>query len=117
LEQEARKSHRWGLVIAVLTVLVPLLCVGACAMHDEILASNFASVAVGMQRNEVVGVLGTPRYTQACTLPGPFRPSERQDCAETYVYPSWVQPFVPSVWVVWFDGKGIAIEKYHFVSW
>jgi hypothetical protein len=110
------KSFRRGRVIAVLMVLVPLLCVGACEMHDETLTSNFARVAVGMQRNEVVGILGTPRYTQACTLPGPFRPWKRPDCVETYVYPSWGQPLVPSVWVVWFDGEGIAIEKYRFVS-
>jgi hypothetical protein len=69
-----------------------------------------------MQRIGVVGTLGTPRYAQACTLPGPFQPW-KPDGAETDVYPSWGQPFIPSAWVVWFDAQGIAIGKYRFVSW
>jgi hypothetical protein len=117
LKQKVQKNPSRGQLIAALAVLLPLCYIGTFEIHDEILASNFARVSVGMQRIEVVGILGTLRYAQACTPPGPFKPWKQPGCAETYVYPSWGQPFIPSVWVVWFDAQGIAIGKYRFVSW
>jgi len=83
LKQKVQKNPSRGQLIAALAVLLPLCYIGTFEIHDEILASNFARVSVGMQRIEVVGILGTLRYAQACTLPGPFKPWKQPDCAET----------------------------------
>lgn len=103
--------------ITGIIMLVPASYVGSCTIRDDRLAAHFEHVTIGMQRSEVIHVLGTPRYTQDCASPGPFKPQQRPDYAEAYVYPSWGQPLLPAVWVVWFNAKGVAIDKYNFVSW
>ena len=70
-----------------------------------------------MSNIEVVGILGRPHNILECTAPGPFKPWQRPDCVETYLYPSWGQPIVPEMWAVWFNASGTAIDKYRFVSW
>jgi hypothetical protein len=107
----------WGWVSVGLFGLLPPSCIGSCAIHDDLLASHFERVAVGMQRNDVVNVLGSPRSILDCAAPGPFKPWERPDCAETYLYPSWGMPILPAMWVVWFDASGVVTDKYRFVSW
>jgi hypothetical protein len=104
---------RWPLVVG-LFVLTPV--VGAVAVHDCVLATRFARLSFGMYRQNVVEVMGTPRFDKDCDAAGPFK-GWLPHCAEVYVYSSWGQPLVPSAWVVWFDGEGKAIGKYRFVSW
>lgn len=114
-EYGTRKIRR-GWLTAITAALVLVTCISSCTIHNALLVADFEHVTVGMQRQAVTRVLGVPRYTRHCAAPGPFRPWQRPDCVETYVYPSWGQPFLPSVWVVWFDGEG-TIGKYRFVSW
>lgn len=97
-------------------LLLPPLCVGSCKIHDELIASRFERVAVGMRHAEVVSVMGAPANVQNCATPGPFRPDKwtLPDCAETYLYPSW-GPL--DMWSVWFNANGTVIDKYHFFGW
>jgi len=97
--------------------LLPPACVGSCVIHDNRLAWDFERVEVGMRRDEVIGVLGTPREILDCKAPGPFQPWRRRDCAETYLYPTWAAPILPSMWAVWLNDRGTVIGKYRFVSW
>jgi hypothetical protein len=103
--------------IVLLALLLPAIGVGSCVAHDKRVASDFQLVAVGMSRAQVVDLLGRPRSEIDCNAAGPFKPWQRPDCAEAYLYPSWGQPLIPGEWVVWFDNTDKAIDKYHFVSW
>jgi hypothetical protein len=105
-----------GWMIVGLVLLLPPSCIEGCAIHDRLLAANFERVAVGMPRDEVISVLGPPRDTVDCTAPGPFKPWQRPDCAETYLYPSWGAPIIPEMWAVWFNASGSVIDKDRFVS-
>lgn len=108
------KLRRW--LIVGLVLLTPPMSVGACALHDDLLAARFEHISPGMTRNEVVSILGAPREIIDCSAPGPFK-SRLPNCVETYLYPSWGAPLVPSMWTVRFDADGVAIDKYRFVSW
>jgi hypothetical protein len=106
----------WGWVGLGLA-LTPPLYIASCTIHDNRVASDFERVTTGMGSTQVITILGSPRSILNCNSPGPFRLRDRPDCAETYVYPSWGAPIIPEAWVVWFDAHGVAIDKYHFVSW
>jgi hypothetical protein len=108
------KGRNWFIV--GLVILLPIACVGSCAIHDNLLESHFEMVTPGMQQQEVQTILGAPRLIQNCT-DSEFKPSTRPDCQEVYIYPSWGVPLLPSVWVVWFNADQKAIDKYRFVSW
>lgn len=109
------RARSW-LIVGGLTALPPA-CVGSCTLHDELLASRFETITTGMERAEVIKVLGQPHTIEDCAAPGPFKPWHRQDCVESYLYPSWGVPLLPSVWVVWLNDQGTVIDKYRFVSW
>jgi hypothetical protein len=68
-----------------------------------------------MPQSEVVRIVGSPRSILKCAEP--FTPWKRPDCAVAYLYPSWGAPFLPSMWVVWFNSAGVVIDKFRFVSW
>ena len=99
----------------LLLVLAPPSGVAACTIHDNMLASNFHRVNVGMQERQVLSVLGTPHTIGHCEAP--FQPWRRPDCAKSYLYPSWGEPLLPITWIVWFDASGTAIDKARFESW
>src|SRR6185312_1463020 len=99
----------------LLLVLAPPSGVAACTIHDNMLASNFHRVNVGMQERQVLSVLGTPHTIGRCEAP--FQPWRRPDCAKSYLYPSWGEPLLPITWIVWFDASGTAIDKARFESW
>jgi hypothetical protein len=114
LKGYAVKGRSW--LIVGLIVLLPPACVGSCVIHDNLLASNFEQIAPGMQRQEVEAILGKPRSIEDCAQTA-FKPWQRPDCRDAYLYPSWGIPLTPSMWVVWLNADGTVINKYRFVSW
>lgn len=109
-------QHQFRWLIVGLVVLIPLAGVGSCAIHDELLASRFEQITPGMRLPEVEAILGTPRGIEDCAHTE-FKPWQRPDCRDAYLYPSWGIPLVPSIWVVWFKADKTVIDKYRFVSW
>jgi hypothetical protein len=86
------------LAIAVLILIVlPFAIFGWAYRQDKILARNFQKVSVGATREDVVRLLGKPKYETPCgEFMGPQNPKHFEGCAKEYVYASpfanWLAP-------------------------
>src|SRR5687768_15670369 len=103
-----------GRTIGISAIFALLVLPASCVVREYQLESRFARIAVGMRASEVTAILGKPWRIKDCE--GEFKPYQRPDCAETFVYAAPFAPLTPWYPTVWFDRDRRVIHKYEFLS-
>ena len=88
-------------------VLLPVLSVSWCTVHDDLLESHFQKISNGMSPAQVIEIMGTPTWNDRCGTKLPTGlPAE---CAREMGY-AVALPMAPRHYLVWFGNDGRVVH-------
>ena len=109
----------WATDMRHKVALLALAGVGATAMtlgwglyRNSRISSRYEAVTVGASDQQVVRLLGTPSWVEAC---GKSFGRPKSNCAE-YIYRNSSAPLLPEYYSVSFDTGGHVVDKYVYSS-
>ena len=96
------------LAISIITVVIAWFIYGY--FYDLRLKHNFDRVSKGMSEQEVQAVMDKPDSIGKCGKLGGYP----DGCSKEYLY----NPRLPVIenWAIFFDSKGVVLDKYDYIS-